>query len=103
ATVRCARSARDRTPIRLRCRAEGRLPRGRTWPDERSGSCRFTLESGAPRLQLISWLQARILRYIYPLVEGGIMALFLKESDVEQLATMETALQAVEEAFRLQG
>ena len=31
------------------------------------------------------------------------MALFLKESEVEQLATMETALEAVEEAFRLQG
>jgi ornithine cyclodeaminase/alanine dehydrogenase-like protein (mu-crystallin family) len=31
------------------------------------------------------------------------MAIFLRESDVEKLATMEMALEAVEQAFRLQG
>jgi ornithine cyclodeaminase/alanine dehydrogenase-like protein (mu-crystallin family) len=53
----------------------------------------------APRDHWIGWSDAsrRINR------REGAMAIILRESDIEKLATMQMALDAVEQAFRLKG
>jgi alanine dehydrogenase len=51
----------------------------------------------------LKYSESCILAIFRQLMLGVCMAIFLRESDVEKLATMNMAIEAIEQAFRLQG
>ena len=66
--------------------------------------------SGSKKFAFRAWscnMCSSILRtavcFIQVMGSGAHMAILLRESDVEKLATMDMAIEAVEQAFRLQG